>query len=185
MTERTCLPQRTARYASPLGELLLAGDARGLTGLWFEGQKHYARTLPADSCEGFLPVLAQTARWLDLYFSGAEPDFPVPLHPDGTPFQRAVWETLRTIPCGQTATYGQLAARLAAQRGGTRVSARAVGGAVGRNPISILIPCHRVLGADGSLTGYAGGLERKRRLLALEQAMRPQNGAPSAEGPNP
>ena len=115
-------------------------------------------------------ALAEAARWLDAYFSGREPDFLPPLHPHGTAFQRAVWDILRSIPYGQTMTYGEIARRLAAQQGLSHMSAQAVGGAVGHNPISLIVPCHRVVGANGSLTGYAGGVERKLRLLQIEHA---------------
>lgn len=150
---------------SPLGKLTLASDGENLTGLWIAGQKYHGEA--CGTCRNDLPVFAETARWLSVYFSGKEPDFMPPLAPAGTPFQQAVWKILRTIAYGQTITYGQIASQLAAQSG-KRVSAQAVGGAVGRNPISILIPCHRVLGADGSLTGYAGGIEKKQYLLRLE-----------------
>ena len=153
----------TSAYDSPLGEILLASDGEALTGLWFEGQRRFAATLAPGHEERILPVFEETAAWLDAYFSGAQPDFTPLLRPAGTAFQREVWALLRAIPYGQTVSYAELAARLG------RSSARAVGGAVGRNPISLLIPCHRVIGADGSLTGYAGGLERKNRLLALER----------------
>ncbi len=158
------------RYDSPLGPMLLAADEAGVTGAWFEGQKHFAARLGPGSAEGDSPALAGARRWLDLYFAGREPDFMPPLHLTGTAFQLAVWELLRAIPYGQTTTYGTLARRLAARQGLDRMSAQAVGGAVGRNPVSILVPCHRVVGADGSLTGYAGGLDRKRALLRLEGA---------------
>ncbi len=151
-------------YASPLGPILLAADETGLTGLWFEGQKYFPSFLGVDYQEKETPVLTETARWLDVYFSGKDPDILPPLHPQGSPFRQAVWNILLTIPRGQTMTYGEIARRL-----GVR-SAQAVGGAVGHNPISILIPCHRVVGSDGSLTGYAGGLDRKTRLLQLEGA---------------
>ena len=161
--------QFTCRCASPLGDILLAGSESALTGLWFEGQKHFARGLVQPCQARDLPIFEAARRWLDVYFSGREPDLDLPLHPVGTPFQIQVWQALRAIPYGQTLSYGALAARLAAARGVPRLSARAVGGAVGRNPISILIPCHRVVGADGSLTGYAGGVDRKARLLVLER----------------
>lgn len=157
-------------YDSPLGGITLASDGKALTGLWFDGQKHFAATLGGAPEEKPLPVFEQTVRWLDAYFAGRVPDFTPPLHLIGTPFQKAVWELLLTIPYGETRSYGELAACLAETRGMSRVSARAVGAAVGRNPISLVIPCHRVLGADGRLTGYAGGLERKRALLTLEGA---------------
>ena len=155
-------------YASPLGGMLLAADDVGLTGLWFEGQKHFARRLGSAREERELALFGEVKRWLDMYFSGKEPDFMPPLHMIGTAFEREVWDILRAIPYGQTTTYGAIAAQLAKRRGLAHMSAQAVGGAVGRNPISVIVPCHRVLGADGSLTGYAGGIERKRRLLALE-----------------
>ena len=148
-------------YASPLGSILLAADETGLTGLWFEAQKYFPSFLGVDYQEKETPVLTETARWLDVYFSGKDPGFLPPLH---SPFRQTVWNILLTIPRGQTMTYGEIARRL-----GVR-SAQAVGGAVGHNPISILIPCHRVVGSDGSLTGYAGGVERKARLLQLEGA---------------
>ena len=158
----------TCKYISPLGEILLAADEIGLTGLWFEGQKYYARGLDPESREMPLPVFDQTKSWLDLYFSGKEPDFMPPLHPIGSDFRQEVWALLLQIPYGQTTTYGALAARLAAKHGTARLSAQAVGGAVGHNPISLIIPCHRVVGASGSLIGYAGGVERKIQLLKLE-----------------
>jgi len=158
----------TYHYSSPLGGILLAGEGAALTGLWFEGQKYCADTLSRPCGEGDLPVFADAARWLDLYFSGQAPDFTPPLAPKGTPFRRAVWDILLTIPYGQTMTYGQIAALLAEERGLSPRAARAVGSAVGHNPISLIIPCHRVVGSGGRLTGYAGGLERKEALLALE-----------------
>lgn len=155
--------------------MLLAADETGVTGVWFEGQKYFARTLEADAREAAaaLPapsVLDAARRWLDVYFSGREPDFAVPLHLTGTAFQQSVWAMLRAIPYGKTVTYGEIARRLAAERGVSRMSAQAVGGAVGRNPVSVIVPCHRVVGADGSLTGYAGGVDKKEKLLALEKA---------------
>ena len=141
-------------YASPVGELLLAADEEGLTGLWLAGQE--------------TPVLEETKRWLDIYFTGREPDFLPPLHPAGSPFRQEVWALLRQIPYGETTTYRALAEAVARKRGLRQMSAQAVGGAVGHNPISIIVPCHRVVGSDGSLTGYAGGLERKVQLLRLE-----------------
>ena len=156
-------------YASPLGSITLASDGKALTGLWFDGQKHFPNNLTADSTEAELPVFAQTVNWLDTYFSGKAPDFTPTLSLHTTPFRRAVCEVLLTIPYGQTMTYGEIAGILAEQRGIPRMSAQAVGSAVGHNPIAIIIPCHRVIGADGSLTGYAGGLDRKTRLLRLER----------------
>lgn len=154
--------QYTCRYASPLGELLLAADEVGLTGVWFMGQKYFARTLGEIYEKKETPILAAARQWLDTYFGGEDPDFTPPLHLIGTDFQRAVWDQLLNIPYGQTTTYGALATRL-----GTG-AAQAVGGAVGRNPIAIIVPCHRVVGADGSLTGYAGGVAKKVFLLQLE-----------------
>ena len=151
-------------YVSPLGPILLAADETGLTGLWFEAQKYFPSFLGVDYQEKETPVLTETVRWLDVYFSGKDPGFLPPLHPQGSPFRQTVWDILLTIPRGQTMTYGEIARRLGV------CCAQAVGGAVGHNPISILIPCHRVVGSDGSLTGYAGGLDRKTRLLQLEGA---------------
>ena len=161
--------QYTSRYRSPLGEMLLAADETGVTGLWFAGQKYFARHLDKEHAEKEIPLFATVKHWLDVYFAGSEPDLTVPPHFTGTAFQNEVWEILCTIPYGQTTTYGEIAKQLAARRGLPHMSAQAVGGAVGHNPISILVPCHRVVGLGGSLTGYAGGLERKRCLLALEQ----------------
>ena len=155
-------------YDSPLGRILLAADERGLTGLWFEGQKYFARTLPTECEERETPALADAAHWLDVYFSGHEPDFTPPLHPAGTPFQRTVWALLGQIPYGETTTYGALAQTLATRVGLASMSAQAVGGAVGHNPVSIIVPCHRVVGADGSLTGYAGALSGKSCFCALK-----------------
>ena len=157
-------------YDSPLGGVLLAADEIGLTGLWFEGQKYFADNLPAERAERETETLALVKRWLDIYFAGKEPDFMPLLHPVGSPFRRAVWELLLEIPYGQTATYGELSRRLAAKMGIAHMSAQAVGGAVGHNPISLMIPCHRVVGTNGSLTGYGGGIARKVKLLELEHA---------------
>ena len=157
------------RYDSPLGPITLAGEDGALTGLWFDGRKYLGAGLHAGTPEGEAPVFRQVRAWLDRYFRGEDPGPAPPLAPAGTAFQRAVWEVLREIPYGRTATYGQVAQ--AAGRGlGRNTSPRAAGSAVGRNPISLLIPCHRVVGAGGSLTGYAGGLERKEALLKLEGA---------------
>ena len=155
----------TAHYTSPLGGITLASDGMALTGLYFDGERDFPDLSAAHKKD--LPVFGEVMRWLDLYFAGKEPDFSPALNPTGTAFQQAVWEILRTIPYGGTTTYGAIAKRLEKVRG-KRMSAQAVGGAVGRNPISILIPCHRVIGADGSLTGYAGGLDKKEYLLGLE-----------------
>lgn len=151
-------------YLSPLGEIRLASDGEALIGLWFEGQAHFGATLRQSRENAQLPVFDEARRWLDLYFSGREPEFTPPLRLRGTPFQRRVWELLLRIPYGQRRSYGALARELGKAPG----SARAVGNAVGRNPVSLIVPCHRVVGADGSLTGYAGGMQRKSALLQLE-----------------
>lgn len=159
----------TMHYDSPLGGILLAADEEGLTGLWFETQKYFAAKLAPGHEEKMTPALDAACRWLDVYFSGREPDFTPKLHLVGSDFRQAVWALLRKIPYGQTTTYGALAGRLAEQSG-KRVSAQAVGGAVGHNPVSLIVPCHRVVGSGGSLTGYAGGVEKKMRLLTLENS---------------
>lgn len=160
----------TQHYDSPLGGILLAADDVGLTGLWFDGQKYFARGLSNERIAQETSVLAEAKRWLDIYFTGKKPDFTPPLHPIGSAFRRSVWEILLQIPYGQTTTYGEIARQLAKKQGLDRMSAQAVGGAVGHNPISIILPCHRVVGSNGSLTGYAGGVERKVALLTLEGA---------------
>lgn len=156
-------------YHSPLGEILLAADEIGLTGLRFEGQKYSALYLHHTHEERELPIFDMTKRWLDIYFSGQEPNYELPLHFTGTPFQNEVWEMLCAIPYGETTTYGEIAKRLAVNKGLPHMSAQAVGGAVGRNKISVIVPCHRVVGANGSLTGYAGGIGKKIALLQLEK----------------
>lgn len=157
-------------YASPLGGILLAANDIGLTGLWFDGQKYYADNLPAEHIERETPILTDAKRWLDVYFTGKEPGFKPPLHIVGSAFRQKVWKLLLQIPYGQTVTYGELARQLAEKQGVEHMSAQAVGGAVGHNPISLIIPCHRVVGTHGSLTGYAGGIDKKIMLLELEQA---------------
>lgn len=152
-----------SHVCSPLGTIALESDGEALTGLSFAPVEFFED----DAATVF--ALAQT--WLSIYFSGATPDFTPPLKLHGTPFQRLVWDMLLAIPYGETRTYGQLAAAIAKERGIPKMSAQAVGQAVGRNPIAILVPCHRVIGADGSLVGYAGGIERKARLLELEAAV--------------
>lgn len=160
--------QYITHYASPMGDILLAADDIGLTGLWFEGQKYFALSLDKEHEEKDLPLFDQTKKWLDIYFSGQEPGLTVPLHFKGSSFQREVWEILRRIPYGQTMTYGEIAHLLSVRKGLRCMSAQAVGGAVGHNPISIIVPCHRVIGANGRLTGYAGGIDKKLKLLQLE-----------------
>ena len=162
----------TSRYHSALGDILLAADEIGLTGLWFVGQSYFAETLPAEQIAQETPILAQAREWLDIYFSGKEPDFTPPLHPIGSPFRQAVWKLLLQIPYGQTTTYGEIARQMEKLQNRPHMSAQAVGGAVGHNGISIIIPCHRVVGTKGSLTGYAGGLDKKMALLELEHANR-------------
>lgn len=162
--------QYTTTYQSPLGKLLLAADKTGLTGLWFEGEKFYADSLDPEHEERNIPVFDDVRRWLDIYFSGREPDFTPPIHMIGSDFRRSVWKLLQDIPYGETITYGALAKQIARERGLKQMSAQAVGGAVGHNEISIIVPCHRVVGSDGSLTGYAGGIQRKIGLLTLEGA---------------
>lgn len=152
---------------SPVGQLTLASDGKAITGLWIAGQKYYAATLEANAIHApERPEFHQVADWLDAYFAGQIPPALPPLAPKGSSFRQAVWRLLLEIPRGQVTTYGALARQLKSQ--GLSASAQAVGGAVGHNPISILIPCHRVVGTDDSLTGYAGGLAVKRRLLELE-----------------
>lgn len=151
-----------ARIASPVGELTLASDGEALTGLWIAGQKYHSAGLGADALEAELPVFAAAADWLERYFAGERPEpSELPLSPRGSEFRRSVWRLLEKIPSGQLTTYGEIARALGA-------GARAVGGAVGHNPISIIIPCHRVVGAGGAPTGYAAGLDIKLKLLALE-----------------
>ncbi len=159
----------TCETASPLGTITLACDADAIIGLWFNGQKHFGNILPEQAEQKELPLLRDAKRWLDIYFSGREPDFTPPLRYDSTPFRRTVCEIMLTIPYGRTMTYGEIAAEVARRRGIDRMSAQAVGGAVGHNPISLMIPCHRVVGTNGSLTGYGGGIQRKLWLLELER----------------
>ncbi len=163
----------TYHYTSPLGKITLASDGTHLIGLWFDGQKYFADTLPTSYQVKWVPIFKQAVHWLDMYFSGKVPPFTPPLKTRATPFREEVWELLRQIPYGQTRTYGQIAAQLAKHRGLTKMSAQAVGGAVGHNPISLIIPCHRVVGAGGNLTGYAGGIDKKINLLRLEKVKLP------------
>ena len=159
----------TTEYASPLGPITLACDGEAIIGLWFNGQRYFGNILPEQTEKKEHPLFADAKRWLDVYFSGREPDFLPPLRYDSTPFRRLICEIMLTIPYGKTMTYGEIAAEIAKQKRLARMSAQAVGGAVGHNPISIIVPCHRAVGANGSLTGYAGGLDRKIRLLEIEQ----------------
>ena len=156
-------------YDSPLGGITMASDGKALTGLWFDGQKYFGNGLDNNIRDESLPVFDQTDQWLDIYFRGKAPGFTPPLNMKTTPFRKVVWEILLTIPFGKTMTYGEIADRIARKNGLSRMSAQAVGQAVGHNAISLIIPCHRVVGANGSLTGYAGGIDKKVKLLALEQ----------------
>ncbi len=155
----------TQPFITPLGGVTLTSDGEALTGLWFDDQRHFPEALIRSGTEKALPVFDDAERWLDVYFSGQIPDFTPALNPQGTAFRLAVWRALWDIPYGHTTSYGDVARALRLSPG----AARAVGAAVGRNPISLIIPCHRVIGADGSLTGYAGGLERKAWLLRMER----------------
>lgn len=156
-------------YNSPLGKITMASDGEALIGLWFEGQKYFKASIKGEGEKKSLPIFDETIKWLDIYFSGKEPDFTPKLLVTGTPFRKAVAEIMLTIPYGKTMTYGEIAKKIAKINGTEKMSAQAVGGAVGHNSISIIIPCHRVVGTNGSLTGYAGGTERKIELLKLEK----------------
>ena len=161
-----------AKYESPLGMLTMASEGDALTALWMETQTRFPSSVKEEMIsKEDLPVFKRTKQWLDRYFGGERPAAAeLLLSPRGSTFQREVWEMLCEIPYGAVLTYGEIAKRIALKRGLERMSPQAVGGAVGHNPISIIIPCHRVVGADGSLTGYAGGVENKLRLLRLEGA---------------
>ena len=155
------------KYPSPIGDLTLLSTCQGLCGVWFEGQKYYMDGAAPGIPGMDDPILTAAARWLDIYFTGDDPGAPPPLDLRGSEYRKLIWDILLTIPYGSTATYGDVA-REAERRSGRHTWARAVGGAVGHNPVSIIVPCHRVVGAGGSLTGYAGGLQRKEYLLRLE-----------------
>jgi methylated-DNA-[protein]-cysteine S-methyltransferase len=160
----------TTTYESPIGLLSLAADEKGICGLWIENQKYFGSGIPKETREGDdFPLLKAAKSWLDRYFKGEKPlPQELPLHPSGSPFRQEVWKILCSIPYGQTMTYGEIAKQIAAKMPGKKASARAVGGAVGHNPISIIVPCHRVVGANHNLTGYAGGIQNKIRLLKHE-----------------
>ena len=160
----------THPYPSPLGNITLASNGEQLTGLWFDGQKYFGSTLTYESTQKNLPIFDQAGHWLDIYFSGISPDFTPPFSLKATPFCKTVWSILRTVPYGQTITYGEVSRQIARQKGIPAMSPQAVGNAVARNPISLVIPCHRVIGSNGSLTGYAGGIDKKVKLLSLEKA---------------
>ncbi|HHV65375.1 MAG TPA: methylated-DNA--[protein]-cysteine S-methyltransferase [Peptococcaceae bacterium] len=157
-------------YSSPLGEITLASDGRSLTGLWFEKRRYCPDFTQAKVVRvAAIPVFRAAQEWLDRYFAGEKPGIAeLPLAPAGGDFRKAVWRILCEIPYGSVTTYGEIAKRIAAERGLAKMAAQAVGGAVGHNPISIIIPCHRVVGSNGSLTGYGGGIDLKVKLLTLE-----------------
>lgn len=159
-------------YESPIGTLTMASDGKNLTGLWMQGQKYDQATLPSDAVQkDDLPLFNTTKKWLNRYFAGEKPDTAeISLAPQGSEFRQDVWEILQKIPYGQVTTYGEIAKKLAEKSGKDRMSSQAVGGAVGHNPIAIIIPCHRVVGSGGSLTGYSGGVTKKTKLLELEGA---------------
>ncbi len=157
-------------YQSPLGGITLASDGTALVGLWFDEQRFFTASLSSDREEKTLPVFERTVRWLDIYFSGRNPGFTPPIVLHTTEFRQKICKIMLTIPYGRTMTYGMIAQIIASQSGIPRMSAQAVGGAVGHNPVSLIIPCHRVVGANGALVGYGGGLDRKAALLALEYA---------------
>lgn len=154
---------------TPLGEVRLRSDGKSLTGLWFVGQVNDAKDNSDIEIKDDLPIFGQVETWLESYFSGEQTPIKIPLQPKGTNFQERVWKILQEIPYGETMTYGEIAQRIAKEKGVATYSAQAVGQAVGKNPISILIPCHRVLGKNGALTGYAGGVHRKEQLLRIER----------------
>lgn len=151
-------------YSSPLGEILIVSDGEAICGLWFYNQKYFKSTVDDDLIKKHdLDIFKKATKWLDDYFDGLNPEIDFKLNPQGSDFRLRVWKILTEIPYGETITYGEIASKIS-----PTMSAQAVGSAVGHNPIAILIPCHRVMGADGKLTGYAGGIERKLELLKLE-----------------
>lgn len=158
------------KYDSPFGKLGLVSDGESLTGLSFSVREEGGADEPEPARE--LPVFREAYRWLDIYFKGREPDFMPPVRLKGSPFQLEVWEILKKIPYGRTVTYGEIAEEIASKRGTAGMSAQAVGGAVGRNPVGILVPCHRVIGKGGNLTGFGGGIRWKTELLKLERSYR-------------
>lgn len=163
----------TYQYRSPLGPMLIACDESALIGAWFLGATHFAATLPPNSREQEHPLFERTTQWFDTYFSGTNPGDIPPARFIGTPFQKVVWEELQKIPWGGITSYRDLGTNVAARLGKKRMAAQAIGAAVARNPFTILVPCHRVVSINGDLTGYAGGIERKRALLALEKTATP------------
>ena len=162
--------QVCGKYVSPIGDIVLCADNQGLTGLWFDDKDKEVKQGQADkSCSDAAKFLEEAKAWLDIYFDGGVPNFTPKLHLIGTDFRIEVWNRLLEIPYGKTVSYGEIAKELASKRGIERMAAQAVGGAVGHNDISIIVPCHRVIGSDGKLTGYGGGLDKKVFLLELEK----------------
>ena len=158
-----------SHYESPLGAMTMASDGEHLTGLWFDGQKYDRSTIDGNAeLKPHLPVFTRTAQWLDTYFGGTDPGFTPPIRVEGSDFKRMVTSIMLSIPFGATSTYARIAAEVARRTGRRHMSAQAVGGAVGHNPIALIVPCHRVLASDGSLRGYAGGVDRKEWLLKME-----------------
>lgn len=164
----------TSMYNSPVGEILLAADDIGVVGVWFKDEKYYAYCLDKENKPRETPIIKELKRWLDIYFQGKKPDFEPPIHMIGTPFQIEVWSILHEIPYGTTTTYNEIAKKIAENRGLARMSAQAVGTAVGKNSINLLIPCHRVVGTNNSLAGYAGGIDKKITFLKLEGGYKEQ-----------
>ena len=171
MERQRRLMNYVTHYESPIGGITIASDGDAVIGLWFDGQKYFADTLSSEHEEADLPVFDQVRQWLDIYFSGRDPGFTPPLKMLTSPFRKRVWEIMLEIPFGKTMTYGEIAARIAEEKGLNSMSAQAAGGAVGHNAISLIIPCHRVVGSSGSLTGYAGGIDKKAWLLQMECAL--------------
>ena len=158
-----------SHYESPLGAMTMASDGEHLTGVWFDGQKYDRSTIDGDAVlKPYLPVFLRTTQWLDTYFEGADPGFTPPISVEGSDFKKMVTSIMLSIPFGTTSTYAQIAAEVARRTGREQMSAQAVGGAVGHNPITLIVPCHRVVATNGSLRGYAGGVDRKERLLEME-----------------
>ena len=161
----------THNYQSPLGEIVIASDDTAITGLWLVGQRHFDIEVEGCITDKDLPIFDEVSRWLDIYFTGNNPGEIPAVRMNGTPFQLEVWQILQAVPYGKLITYREIAELIAKKRGITKMSARAVGNAIGRNPISILVPCHRVVGSNGKLTGYASGIEKKIKLLKLENIL--------------
>ena len=158
-----------SEYNSPMGKIIISADDYGVTGLWFYGAKYFGSVLDNENITKSTRDIRDAEKWLDIYFSGGIPGFTPRLHFIGTPFRQMIWHILLEIPYGSTITYGDISKRAANQMGIESMSAQAVGGAVGHNPISLIVPCHRVIGTNGSLTGYAGGIDKKKRLLCFEK----------------